>query len=407
MVPRDHPLPTVSQIRPKHKTSIEQRCADDEMTRLMRKYQLFYLEFERQRGARFWHQDREMIMMTSNEYLGLSHHPKVVAAGKRAIDEWGSGTTGARTANGSRTYHSRLEHKLAEFLGKEACIVSAAGYLSCMAAVSTFAGKGDLIVVDRNVHSSLWTGIQLTGARVERFAHNNPDDLKELLAHENPAHPKLMVVEGIYSMEGHIVRLPELNAIIEGHNCFTVVDDAHGFGILGDQGNGTVASFGLTDSVEVICGSLSKSLSSTGGFIAASKEIVDFIKANSKQTIFSAAISPSQAACAEAALQVMVDEPEHRERLWENTRYYLKILHDLELDTWDTTTPAVPIVLGDKQRAYRAWKKLFDLGVFTVLAVSPSVPPGKDLLRTAVSARHTHDDLDQVGDALAKATRWL
>lgn len=373
----------------------------------MQKYNLFYLPFERQEGMRVWLEGRELIMLTSNEYLGLSQHPKVIEAGIKAMQEWGSGTTGARPANGSRTYHLRLEEKLAAFLGHEACHVSAAGYLSCMSAVSTFAGKGDLIVVDRNVHSSLWAGIQVSGARVERFAHNNPADLAELMGLEPPELPKILVLEGVYSMEGHICRLPEFLPVVRDRNCFLVVDDAHGFGVLGREGRGTVDSFGLSSEVDVVCGSLSKSLASTGGFIAGSKEVVRYLRANSKQTIFSAAISPSQAACAEAALDLMVTEPEHRQRLWENTAYYRRILSELGLDTWESETPAIPIVMGDKERAYRAWKRLFDLGVFTVLAVSPGVPPGKDLLRTAVSARHTREDLDRVGEALSAVMRRL
>lgn len=389
----------------KPQSTILQRCHEDELTRLVRKYNLFYRAFDSQKGTRVTIDGREFIMMASNEYLGLNEHPKVVEAGKRALDEWGSGTTGARPANGSRTYHLRLEEKLASFLGREACHVSAAGYLSCMSAVASFVAKGDLIVVDRNVHSSLWSGIRMTGARVERFAHNNPSDLGELLAHEARELPKLVVVEGVYSMEGHIARLGEMLEVSEGHNCFWVVDDAHGLGVMGEGGCGTVQMCGLNGEVDVICGSLSKAFSSTGGFVAGAEAVVEYLRVHSKQTIFSAAISPSQAACAEACLDIMVTEPEHRERLWENTRYYKQLLKELDLDIWESESPAVPIVFGQKERAFRVWKSLYDKGIFTVLATSPSVPPGKDLLRTAVSARHTREDLERVAEALSRATR--
>lgn len=385
--------------------TIVRRCETDEATRARLKYQPWYFTIERQQGSHIWIANREYIMLTSNDYLGLSDHPKVTAAARRAIDVWGTSTTGARSANGSRSCHGSLEEKIAAFLGKEACHVTSAGYLSCMTAVSTLATKKDLVVVDRNVHSSLWSGIILSGARVERFAHNNPEHLAEVLLGETREQPKLAVIEGVYSMEGHIAKLPEIVRAVEGHNCCIILDDAHGFGVLGRQGQGTVGHFGLEAGVDLICGSFSKSLASTGGFIASSKAVIEYLRTHSKQTIFSAALSPGQTAAAESALQVMQEEPEHRQRLWENTRYYRQILDQLGLDYWGSETPAIPIVIGETERAYRAWKKLMDLGVFTVLAIAPGVPPGKDLLRTAISARHTREDLDRIGEALSKAVQ--
>ena len=352
-----------------------------------------------------WVDGQKMIMLASNDYLGLSDHPKVIEAGQRALAQWGSSTTGARLANGSRWFHRELEERLADFLGKDACQVLSAGYLACMAAVQTFAEKGDLILVDRNVHSSLWSGIKVGDARVERFSHNNPSDLQDILMTEERKTPKLVIVEGVYSMEGHIVRLPEILEVIHGHNCFLVVDDAHGFGVLGDRGQGTVGYLDRTKEVDVICGSLSKSMSSTGGFVAGSRPVIEYLRTHSKQTIFSAAISPSQAACAMAALDVLQTEPQHRERLWDNTRYYKRLLNQIGLDTWESETPAVPIVFGEKERTYRVWQRLIKEGIFTVLAIAPAVPPRKDLLRTAVSARHTREDLDRVADALKRAVK--
>ncbi len=387
----------------KHSSPVLKRIEDDEATRLRLRYELWYRTPERQEGAHVWVDGREMILMSSNDYLGLSGHPAVVEAARRASVEWGSSTTGARLANGSRAYHTRLEEQLAAFLGKEACHISAAGYLSCMSAPATFAGRGDLILVDRNVHSSLWSGISLSGARHERFAHNDAADLADVLRQEPREVPKLLVIEGVYSMEGHIAALDALLPVAREHGVFSIMDDAHGLGVLGEGGRGTASHFKVTDSLDVICGSLSKSLSSTGGFVAGSREVVEYLRTHSKQTIFSAAISPSQAAAAGAALSLLQTEPGHRERLWENTRYFRAILDDLGLDYWNSQTPAIPIVIGDRERAYRAWKKLWDEGVFTVLAISPGVPPGKDLIRTAVSARHSREDLDQVGEALKKA----
>jgi len=320
----------------------------------------------------------------------------------------GTSTTGARISNGSRAFHVELEEKLADFLGREACHVHAAGYLSCLASIAAFAQKGDIIFADKNIHSCLWEGIQLSRATVERFSHNSPDDFRDVAAAAASTDaPKLLVIEGVYSMEGHIARLPELTEIAEEHGCFTVLDDAHGFGVLGRHGRGTVDHFGLNDKVDVICGSMSKSLASTGGFVAASREVIEYLRTNSKQTVFSAAISPSQVACAQASLELMQTEPHHLEKLWSNTKKYRAILKSLGLDTWESETPAVPIVLGSKERVYPFWKALLEKGVFTVMSIAPAVPAGKDLIRTAISALHTDEQLEKIADAMAYAVKKL
>ncbi len=391
----------------KSKNAILDRCRADYATKMRLKFDPFYHAMEAQQGTSIRLKGRDMIMLTSNDYLGLSFHPKVIEAGRAALLKWGTSTTGARPSNGSRAYHIELEEKLAAFLGREACHVHSAGYLSCTASIAGFAQKGDTILADKNIHSCLWEGIRLSMATVERFSHNNPGDLREVLKSVSPKSPKMLVVEGVYSMEGHIGKLPELIALAEDHQAFSVVDDAHGFGVLGRQGRGTVDHFGLNAQVDIICGSMSKSLASTGGFIAASKDIIEYLRTNSKQTIFSAALSPAQAAIASAALDIMQSEPEHLERLWSNTRKYHKILKDLGLDTWESETPALPIVLGSKESVYRFWQALMEQGVFTVMSIAPAVPPGKDLIRTAVSAMHTDEQLDKIGDALAKAMRVL
>ncbi|MFA5263800.1 MAG: aminotransferase class I/II-fold pyridoxal phosphate-dependent enzyme [Opitutaceae bacterium] len=390
-----------------NKKAILSRCRDDHATKMRLKYAPYYLAMESHHGTNITLDGKEMIMLSSNDYLGLSFHPKVLEASRAAVSRWGTSTTGARSSNGSRTYHVELEAKLAEFLGREACHVHSAGYLSCMSSVATFAQKGDIIYADKNLHSCLWDGIRLTLAMVERFSHNNPQDLKEIISHSNPEAPKMIALEGVYSMEGHICRLPEMAKIAEDHSAFTVLDDAHGFGVLGRQGRGTADHFGLNDKVDVVCGSLSKSLASTGGFVAGSREVIEFMRTHSKQTIFSAALSPSQAATAMTALEVLQTEPEHHERLWANTRKYRAMLKSLGLDTWESETPAVPIVLGSKERVYPFWKALLEKGVFTVMSIAPAVPPGKDLIRTAISARHTDEQLERIAEAMQYAMKRL
>jgi 8-amino-7-oxononanoate synthase len=391
----------------KNKRPILGRCSDDYPTKMRLRYAPYYHALESQRGTTVTMDGREMIMLSSNDYLGLSFHPKVIEAGRAALLKWGTSTTGARPSNGSRTYHVELEESLAAFLGREACQVHAAGYLSCMTSVTAFAQKGDLVLADKNVHSCLVDGIRLSNASVERFSHNNPDDLRSILATSEPSTPKMLVIEGVYSMEGHIAKLPDFMEIAEEYGCFTVLDDAHGFGVLGRQGRGTADHFGVGDGVDVLCGSLSKSLASTGGFVAASKTVIEYLRTNSRQTIFSAALSPSQAACAQASVGIMQTEPEHLQRLWANTKKFRAILANLGFDTWESETPAIPIVLGTKERVYPFWKALLEKGVFTVMSIAPAVPAGKDLIRTAVSAMHTDEQLDRIADALAYAAKKL
>ena len=389
------------------KKGILARCREDHPTKMRHKYAPFYHAMQAQQGTCIKLDGKDMIMLSSNDYLGLSFHPKVIEASRAAVLKWGTSTTGARPSNGSRTYHLELEEKLAHFLNREACHVHAAGYLSCMSSVATFAQKGDIIFADKNLHSCLWDGIRLSLATVERFSHNSPEDLREVMAAANPDAPKMLVVEGVYSMEGHVCRLPELSRVAEPYNVFTVLDDAHGFGVLGRQGRGTVDHFGLNDKVDVVCGSLSKSLASTGGFLAGSRDVVEYMRTHSRQTIFSAALSPGQAAAAMESLHIMQTEPQHLERLWANTRKYRAILKGLGLDIWESETPAVPIVLGSKELVYPFWKALMEKGVFTVMSIAPAVPPGKDLIRTAVSAMHTDEQIERVGEAMAYAMKRL
>ncbi len=388
-------------------SSLKKRIASDDITRLRLKYDLWYQSFDRQEGNKVWLDGRELLMLSSNDYLGLAYDPRVWEAARDALMEWGTSPTGSRISNGSRRYHRELEEQLAEFLGKEACHIHSAGYLSCLASASAFVDKGDVILVDRNVHSSLWDGILLSRASIERFFHNDPADLRNVLSYVDPHRKKMLVIEGVYSMEGHLSPLPECVEIASEHDCFIVLDDAHGFGVMGEQGRGTAHHFGVEDRIDLICGSFSKSLASTGGFIAADRSVIEYLRTYSKQTIFSAALSPSQAAAAAKALDIQRREPEHLQRLWQNTRRYLDFLEGLKLDYWQSQTPAVPILVGSREKAYFFQKRLMDKGVYANLVIPPAVPPGKDLIRTAISASFTPEDMDRIEDAVAHAARVL
>jgi 8-amino-7-oxononanoate synthase len=384
------------------KSPLWKRIRSDDSTRLRLKYDTYYHIFDRQEGTRVFKDGKEFIMLSSNDYLGLSHHPKIKEAGIEAIKKWGSSTTGARLANGGRIFHQELEERLADFLGKEACHVYSAGYLACASAITGFAERKDLILADKNLHSSLWSGIQLSGARCERFAHNNPSHAAEILGYKETDN-NIFVLEGVYSMEGHIAKLPKFVKIAQEHKAFIILDDAHGFGVLGKNGRGTADHFGMTDQVDVLCASFSKSLAGAGGFVASTKEGIDYLRSHSKQTIFSAALSPASCACAQAALEIMQNEPEHQERLFKNLERYRGILANLELDTWESETPAIPIVLGEKEKVYYFWKALLEKGIYAIISIAPGVPPGKDLIRTAISASHTEEDLDRIEEAMTYA----
>ncbi len=387
----------------KKKNPIWERIKHDDITRLRLKYDTYYHIFDRQNGMRVTKDGKEYVMLSSNDYLGLTHHPKIKEAGIEALKRWGSSTTGARLANGGRSFHRKLEEELASFVGKESCHVFSAGYLACASAITGFIGRKDLVLADKNLHSSLWSGIKLSGAHCERFSHNHPNHLREILEAEDPQTGKALVLEGIYSMEGHIARLPELTSVAKEFDCFTILDDAHGFGVLGKKGRGTADHFNLTDQVDVITGSFSKSLSGIGGFVASSRDAIEFMRSHSKQTIFSAALTPVACACALAALRIMQDEPEHRERLFKNLKRYMDLLSELGLDTWESEAPAVPIVLGQKEKVYYFWKALLEKGIYSIISVAPGVPPGKDLIRTAISGAHTDEDLDRIEEGIRYA----
>lgn len=384
---------------------VAERCVSDPNTKLRLRYEPYYHCVDEVSGVDVVVKGKRMVMMASNEYLGLSRHPKVLEAADRANRKWGTSSCGSRLANGTRRYHLQLEEELAGFLGKEACHVLSAGYLACMASVTSLAQRGDAVIVDRSIHAALWDGVNLSLGTIERFSHEDMDSLDLLLGQLDPAQPKIIVVDGVYSMEGHIASLPHLNELAKKYEAFLIVDDAHGFGVLGREGRGVCDHFGLAQDVDVIAGSFSKSLASIGGFVAADRAVIEYLRSSCRQIIFSAALSPGQAGAALAALQIMQTEPEHRERLWANTRHLQGILDHLGLNYWSSPTPAIPIVIGNKEKCYFMWKSLWDQGFFTVMSISPGVPVGKDLIRTAVSALHTTEQLDRFGEALATAMK--
>jgi 8-amino-7-oxononanoate synthase len=335
----------------------------------------------------------EKVMMGSNNYLGLTHHPRVLEAAKRALEEFGSGCTGSRLLNGTMSLHLQLEERLAEFFNKDAALVFSTGYGANLGLISGLVGRTDVVLLDKLDHASIVDGAKMAFGHTERFSHCDLEQLEHLLQ-KHETRGKMIVVDGVYSMEGNIADLPNLVRMAQQHAAALVVDDAHSLGVLGPRGDGTAAHFGLNDEVDVIVGTFSKSLASVGGFLVGPEDVIHFLKNHSRPFIFTAALPPSNTAGVLAAFEVMLDEPERRERLWENTHRLQNGFRDLGFDIGPTQTPIVPVLIGALEHTLCFWRELFDAGVFTNPVVPPAVPHDTCRLRTSLMATHTAEQVD-------------
>jgi len=344
---------------------------------------------------------REMIMIGSNNYLGLVTHPKVKEAAIAATKKYGVGCTGSRLLNGTLDLHLQLEDKLAKFMRKKEALVYSTGMQTNLGTISALVNKGEYVLIDRSVHASIVDGCRLSFGRTVKYEHNNMDDLERVLSGLDPDAPKLIVTDGVFSMEGDIAKLPRLVELAHAHNARVMVDDAHALGVLGSTGAGTAEHFGLIDEVDITMGTFSKSLASIGGFIVGDAEVVEFVKHFSRTMIFSASIPPSSAAAVIAALEILQSEPERRKRLWDITRRMHRELRGLGFDLGTSETPIVPILIGDETQCFQFWKMLTEGGIFANAAVPPAVAPGQALIRTSYTANHTDEQIDRVLDTFA------
>jgi len=349
---------------------------------------------------------RKMIMVGSNNYLGLTNHPKVKEAAIEAVKKYGSGCAGSRFLNGTLDLHVKLEEKLAHFMRREAALVFSTGFQVNLGVISALVGKDDVVIVDKMDHASIVDGCRLSYGEVKRFKHDDMDDLERVLS-ENNGRGKLVVVDGVFSMEGDIVNLPEVLKITKKYGARLMVDDAHGIGVLGKTGRGTAEHFGLENEVDLIMGTYSKSLASIGGFIAGDSDVVHYIKHFARALIFSASPPPASVAAVSAALDIIESEPERLVRLWEITDKMLKGFKDLGFAVGPSQTPIIPIIVGADEIAFKMAMMLQEEGVFANVAVSPAVPPGKALIRTSYMATHTDDQLDKVLTAFEKVGKAL
>ncbi len=350
---------------------------------------------------------QKRIMLGSNNYLGLTHHPKVLEAASRALSAYGSGCTGSRFLNGTLDLHEQLEHALAEFTGKESCLVFSTGYQANLGLISGLVGRGEVVYLDKLDHASIVDGAKMSYGETERFNHGDLAGLERKLERDRSGRPSLIVVDGIYSMEGDIADIPGLLRVARKYGAVLAVDDAHSIGVLGPNGDGTAAHFGLADEVDIIAGTFSKSLASIGGFVAAPESVIHYLRHHSRPLMFTASLPPANTAGVLAALQVLQREPERRDQLWANTRRLHEGFRSLGFDIGPTETPIVPVLIGPMEKTFLMWRKLFDAGVFTNPVAPPAVAPSQCRLRTSLMATHTFEQIDYALDAFARIGREL
>jgi 8-amino-7-oxononanoate synthase len=339
--------------------------------------------------------DHHLIMIGSNNYLGLTVHPKVRQAAIDAVEHYGTSCTGSRFLNGTLELHLELERRLAAWLGRDRTLVFSTGYQVNVGTISAVVGRGDYVITDKEDHASIIDGCRLSYGTMKRFPHGDLEALDRVLASLPEDRGKLVVVDGVFSMGGDVAPLPDLIPICKKHEARLMVDDAHSMGVLGG-GRGTAADFGITEGVDLVMGTFSKSFASLGGFIAGDEDVIDYIQHHARSLIFSASIPPANAAAAMAALEIMQEEPERIQRLVDIGAFMRKRYRELGFNIGHSETPIIPIIIGDDDKTLRFWKALFDAGVYTNPVLSPAVPPGLQLLRTSYMATHTDEQLEKV-----------
>lgn len=355
----------------------------------------YFIPLSESEGTEATYQDHRLIMCGSNNYLGLTTHPKVRQAARDAIDRFGTSCTGSRFLNGTLEMHEQLERELAEWVGKEAALVFSTGMQVNLGTISALVGRGEFAVLDKDDHASIVDGAHLSYGETRRYRHNDMADLERVLAGLPEDKGKLVIVDGLFSMEGDIAPLPEMIPVCQKYGARLMVDDAHAIGVLGG-GRGTAAHFGVTGDVDLIMSTFSKSFASLGGFIAGDDQVIHYIKHFARSLIFSASIPPSNTAAALAALDVMRTDPERIERLNAIAERMRREYQRLGFNTGNSETPVIPIVIGDDMLTFNTWKLLFEAGVFVNPVIAPAVAPGRQLLRTSYMATHTDEQLDRV-----------
>lgn len=359
----------------------------------------YFKALESEQAPEVYINGKRFIMFGSNNYLGLANDPRMKQAAKEAIDRFGTGVAGSRFLNGNTILHEELERKLARFKKRQRALIYATGYQMNVGVVSALAGPDDVVIVDKLDHASIIDGCRMSGAEIKRFKHNDVEDLEKILKSVDERKGKLVIVDGVFSMEGDIAPLPEISQLCRKYGARLIVDDAHATGVLGEHGRGTCEYFGLENGeVDLVVGTCSKSFASVGGFVVGDEEVIEFIKHNSRSMIFSAALPPACVASISKAIDIIEAEPERRQRLWENSRYLLERFKQMGCKIGPTQTPIIPIMIGDNEKTFMLWRMLFDNGIFSNPVISPAVPPNRTLIRVVVTASHTKEHLDRALD---------
>ncbi len=366
----------------------------------------YFVPLDGTEGTEVTVEGRSVLMIGSNNYLGLTTHPRVREATKRAVDEFGTSCTGSRYLNGTLKLHQELETRLAAFVGKDAALVFSTGMQANLGALSAIVGAGDYVILDKENHASIVDGVRLSQGTMRRYRHNDMRHLERVLDSIPENAGKLVVVDGVFSMSGDIAPLDEIVPICQKYGARLYVDDAHSLGVLGG-GRGTAAHFGMEDDVDMIMGTFSKSFASIGGFIAGDADVISYVQHHARSLIFSASLPAPNVMAVMTALEIMETEPEHGQRLWENGDYMLNCLNEMGFNTGQTETPIVPIIIGEDGPTFLTWKLLYERGLYTNPVVTPAVPPGQAMLRTSYMATHTRDQLDRALTILGTTGRQL
>ncbi len=367
----------------------------------------YFVPIEGSEGTEVVINGQPVVMLGSNNYLGLTHDPRVLEAGEKASRLYGAGCTGSRFLNGTLDLHLQLESQLAEFVGKESALVFSTGYQTNLGTISALVGRNDVALLDKLDHACIVDGSKMSMGQVARFRHNDMDDLRAQLAKIDPDKGILVAVDGIFSMEGDLTPLPQVVELAHASGARVLVDEAHSVGVMGKGGAGVAQHFGLSHETDLIMGTFSKSFASIGGFIAADELIIDYLRHNARTMMFSAAMPPYAVATVLKSLEIIRTEPERRERLWEIQHFMQRELKNMGWDIGATETPIIPIVVGENLDAFKLWRGLLDGGVFTNPVVSPAVPEGRAMLRTSYIATHTDEQLHRALETFSKVGKQM
>ena len=350
---------------------------------------------------------QRVIMLGSNNYLGLTNHPEVKQAAAEALESYGTGTAGSRFLNGTLDIHVELEEKLAQFMGSEAALTFSTGFAVNLGVISSLIGRKDVVILDNLDHACILDGARLSFGRVLKYPHNDMDSLEERLRSVEDERSKMIVVDGVFSMEGDLADLPRIVELKKKFNARLMVDDAHGVGVMGEHGRGTMEHFGLENEADLVMGTFSKSLAAVGGFVVGDSKVIDYIKHNARSLMFSAAPPPASVASVIKAIEIIEREPERRQRLWDHTDYMKHEFSTMGYDTGDSASPVIPLVVGEDMAAFKMTRRLQEERVFVNPVVSPAVPEGRALMRTSYMATHTREHLDSALEAFRKVGREM